>query len=240
MKSSSPRAIIVAGPNGAGKTTQARTLLGETLRGVTYVNADVIAQGLSGFAPESAAVEASRIMLERLRALAAQRADFAFETTLAARTYAAWLKELTQTGYSLQLFYYWLRSPDLAVARVALRVMRGGHNIPEASVRQRYQRSIRNFFTLYRDLVHSWRIYDNSEYEFPLLIALKDPGRYSRVAARWLAKYLEGVEGATIDEAACVAANLQALGGRHHVTALTALRDMSEGAARRGERVGVA
>jgi hypothetical protein len=76
--------------------------------------------------------------------------------------------------------------------------------------------------------------------ELTALIALKDPGRYSRVAARWLAKYLEGVEGATIDEAACVAANLQALGGRHHVTALTALRDMSEGAARRGERVGVA
>ncbi|HEV3146485.1 MAG TPA: zeta toxin family protein [Gemmataceae bacterium] len=152
----------------------ARTVLGETLAGTIFVNADIIAQGLSGFAPESASVEASRIMLERLRTLAERRSDFAFETTLAARTYAAWLQEIRQTGYTLHLFYFWLQHPDVAVSRVALRVSRGGHAIPEGTIRQRYERSIQNFFQLYRNIVHSWRFYDNSEYEFPRLIAVKD------------------------------------------------------------------
>jgi predicted ABC-type ATPase len=172
MSPSSPRAIILAGPNGAGKTTAARTVLTETLRDITSVNADIIAQGLSGLAPESAAVEASRIMLEHLRELARQQADFAFETTLAARSYASWLQELRQTGYSLQLFYYWLNSADLAVTRVALRVSQGGHGIPEPIVRQRYVRSIQNFFSLYRNLVHSWQVFDNSEIGFSRLIAV--------------------------------------------------------------------
>lgn len=111
MSTAGPTVIILAGPNGAGKTTSARTLLAETLSVMTYVNADVIAQGLSGFDPDSAAIEASRIMLERLRALAAQRVDFAFETTLAARTYAGWLRELRETGHSVQLTYFGSRVP---------------------------------------------------------------------------------------------------------------------------------
>src|SRR5438105_9238006 len=131
MADNSPTVIVLAGPNGAGKTTASRTLLAETLRVMTFVNADVIAQGLAGFDPDSAAVEASRIMLERLHKLAEQRADFAFETTLAARSYAGWLKQLRDTGYTVHLCYFWLASADLAVARVAQRVRRGGHNIPE-------------------------------------------------------------------------------------------------------------
>src|ERR1700722_18931783 len=106
MGTDKPGVIVLAGPNGAGKTTSARTLLAETLSVMTFVNADVIAQGLSGFDPDSAAVEASRIMLERLRTLAAQRADFAFETTLAARSYVGWLRDLQATGYSVQLAYF--------------------------------------------------------------------------------------------------------------------------------------
>src|ERR1041384_5416314 len=105
-----PSVIVLAGPNGAGKTTAARTFLAETLKVMTYVNADVIAQGLAGFDPDSAAVEASRIMLQRLHALAEQRVPFAFETTLAARSYAAWLRELRQTGYRPHLVYFWLES----------------------------------------------------------------------------------------------------------------------------------
>src|SRR5437764_12678661 len=118
MGETAPSVIVLAGPNGAGKTTASRTVLAETLRVTTYVNADVIAQGLAGFDPDSAAVEASRIMLERLYKLAAQRADFAFETTLAGRSYAGWLKQLREMGYTVHLFYFWLASADLAVARV--------------------------------------------------------------------------------------------------------------------------
>jgi predicted ABC-type ATPase len=174
MAEASPTVIVLAGPNGAGKTTSARTLLAKTLSVMTFVNADVIAQGLAGFDPDSAAVEASRIMLERLHKLAEQRADFAFETTLAARSYARWLKTLRESGYRVHLFYFWLNSPDLAVARVAQRVRVGGHNIPEATIRQRYRRSATNFFTLYRAEVRTWRVYDNSEQNRPRLIAAGD------------------------------------------------------------------
>jgi predicted ABC-type ATPase len=162
MSESSPNVIVLAGPNGAGKTTAARTLLAETLEVTTYVNADVIAQGLAGFDPASAAIEASRIMLERLYRLAEQRGDFAFETTLAGRSYVPWLRELRNKGYLVNLVYFWLESPDLAVARVVDRVRLGGHDIPEATIRQRYGRSLRNLFLLYRPIVTSWEIFDNT------------------------------------------------------------------------------
>jgi predicted ABC-type ATPase len=138
---------------------------------VTFVNADVIAQGLAGFDPDSAAFEASRIMLDRLHELAKQRANFAFETTLAARSYAGWLKSLRESGYTVHLFYFWLASADLAVARVAQRVSQGGHDVPESTVRQRYSRSIHNFFHLYRPLVSAWDVYDNTRSGPPELVA---------------------------------------------------------------------
>src|SRR5437879_13390855 len=103
-----PQVVVLAGANGSGKTTSARTLLAETLNVMPFVNADTIAQGLSGFDPAAAAIEASRIMLERLHALAEQRADFAFETTLAARSYAPWLRQLRQSGYFVRMVYVWL------------------------------------------------------------------------------------------------------------------------------------
>jgi predicted ABC-type ATPase len=141
---------------------------------MTFVNADVIAQGLAGFDPDSAAIEASRIMLERLHTLAEQRVDFAFETTLAGRTQAGWLNTLRQTGYSVHLIYFWLASADLAVARVADRVRLGGHLIPEATIRRRYPRSLRNFFQLYRPAVSHWQVYDNSATDAPQLVAFGD------------------------------------------------------------------
>jgi predicted ABC-type ATPase len=162
MTGSAPRAIVLGGCNGAGKTTSSRSLLADTLEVMTFVNADVIAQGLSGFDPDNAALEASRIMLERLRALAAGRADFAFETTLAARSYAPWLDGLRQAGYEVHLHYFWLKSADLAVARVRERVRLGGHSIPEPTIRQRYQRSVRNLLHLYLSRVSAWWVYDNS------------------------------------------------------------------------------
>jgi predicted ABC-type ATPase len=167
----SPTMIVLAGINGAGKTTASRSLLAKTLKVMTFVNADVIAQGLSGFDPEAAAVRAGRIMLEQLHDLAAQRANFAFETTLAGRTYAGWLNSLRESGYEIHLFYFWLNSVEMAIARVAARVQKGGHHVPDATIRQRYDRSIRNLFDLYIPVVNSWKVYDNSVAASPQLIA---------------------------------------------------------------------
>jgi len=169
--SPNPTVIVLAGINGAGKTTAARSLLANTLKVITFVNADVIAQGLSGFDPDAAALRAGRIMLEELHELAAQRATFAFETTLAGRTYASWLDSLRTTGYRIHLFYFWLNSPDLAIARVAARVRKGGHHVPETTIRQRYGRSIRNLFALYMPVVNGWKVYDNSAAGRPRLLA---------------------------------------------------------------------
>jgi predicted ABC-type ATPase len=162
MSETSPSVIILAGPNGAGKTTSSRALLAETLNVPIFVNADVIAQGLAGFDPASVAVEAGRIMLDRMHKLAEQRVSFAFETTLAAISYAKWLRGLRDSGWRVHLVYFWLQSANLAVARVADRVRRGGHDIPETTIRQRYQRSAANFFHLYRPVATFWHVHDNS------------------------------------------------------------------------------
>jgi predicted ABC-type ATPase len=166
-----PSIIILAGINGAGKTTASRSLLANTLKVMTFVNADVIALGLSGFDPDAAAVRAGEIMLEQLHDLAAQRATFAFETTLAGRTQATWLDSLRRTGYRIHLFYFWVKSPDLAVTRVAARVKKGGHDIPESTIRRRYKRSIGNLLKLYIPVVTGWKVYDNSGTGRPELIA---------------------------------------------------------------------
>lgn len=188
MAESSPSIIILAGPNGAGKTTASRSLLADALQVMTFVNADVIAQGLAGFAPDSAAIEASRIMLERMHVLAERKENFAFETTLAGRSYVPWLKALRQAGYSIHLTYFWLNSPELAVTRVAARVRMGGHGIPEATIRQRYQRSIQNFFRLYQPLVTTWQVYDNSQVGKPELIAFGEASDVETVInqATWM------------------------------------------------------
>src|SRR6516225_8899139 len=129
MAKSSPYAVVLAGPNGAGKSTAAPMILKDALGVDEFVNADVIARGLSGFEPERAAMAAGRIMLARLRELARQRSSFAFETTLASRSFAPWLKDLLATRYQFHLVFLWLPSPDLAVARVAARVREGGHDV---------------------------------------------------------------------------------------------------------------
>jgi predicted ABC-type ATPase len=165
-----PVVVVIGGPNGAGKSTIAARVLQGALAVSEFVNADVIARGLSAFDPDSVAVQAGRIMLERLRALAAQRASFAFETTLSGRSFIPWLRELTATGHDFHLVYVWLPSAELALERVAERVRRGGHDIAEDVVRRRYAAGVRNFFELYRPLATSWRVYDNSG-RAPLLVA---------------------------------------------------------------------
>ncbi len=159
----SPSVIVLAGPNGAGKSTAAPVLLRGKLAVAQFVNADTIAQGLAAFAPESAAIQAGRIMLARLRELAAKNESFAFETTLASRTFAPWLRGLAARGYRVRVIFLWLPSPDLAVRRVADRVRLGGHDVPEATIRRRFAAGIRNFQELYRPLAAAWRVYDNSD-----------------------------------------------------------------------------
>lgn len=171
MVESPPKVIAVAGPNGAGKSTVAPFMLRDAYGVTEFVNADTIAQGLSAFSPETAAFEAGRIMLGRLSDLAARRVNFAFETTLASRSYAARVAGLRGRGYEFNLMFLWLRSPDLAVHRVRERVRAGGHDIPEAVVRRRYFKGIYNFFHLYQALADSWGVYDNSDGGRPEFVA---------------------------------------------------------------------
>lgn len=160
LSADNPQTIILAGPNGAGKTTAAPILLADELRVFTYVNADVIAQGLSGFAPENADREAAAIMLRRLDQLQRERQSFAFESTLAGRAHVSRIRDLRADGYDVHLFYIWLPDADEAVARVKLRVAHGGHDIPEEVIRRRFPRSLSNLFALYMPVVSTWRVYD--------------------------------------------------------------------------------
>lgn len=170
MNEPRPSVVILAGPNGAGKSTAAPALLQGALEINEFVNADVIARGLSAFDPDAAAIAAGRVTLARLRELAEQHISFAFETTLASRTFAPWLRELCASGYEIHLIFLWLSSADLAIERVADRVRNGGHNIPGDVVRRRYAAGIRNFFDLYQPVTTSWVLYNSSGPQ-PTLVA---------------------------------------------------------------------
>lgn len=157
-----PNVVVIAGPNGAGKSTLAPYLLRDTLNISEFVNADTIAEGLSGFAPETAAFEAGRVALRRQKELAKERKDFAFETTLASRSYVRRLLELRQKGYQVTLMFLWLESAELAIERVKERVRAGGHDIPESTIRRRYDRGLKNLFGLYMPIVDVWSIRETS------------------------------------------------------------------------------
>lgn len=166
-----PSVVVLAGPNGAGKSTLAPDLLQGVLQVTEFVDADVIARGLSAFDPQGAAITSGRVMLKRMQELTRQRISFAFETTLASRSFVPWLRSLTRLGYQFHLVFLWLPSADFAVARVADRVRLGGHEVPEGTIRRRYAAGIRNFFGLYRPLAMSWRVYDSSTGPTPRLVA---------------------------------------------------------------------
>lgn len=166
-----PSVIVLAGPNGAGKTSAAPALLREVLSVVEFVNADTIAQGLAAFSPERVAMEAGAILLGRLHELAARGRSFAFETTLASRSFAPWLAKLACRGYEFHLVFLWLPSADLAVERVADRARPGGHDVPGHTVRRRYAAGLKNFFSLCRPLATAWRLYDNSSTAIRLIAA---------------------------------------------------------------------
>jgi predicted ABC-type ATPase len=167
-----PRVVIFAGPNGAGKSTHADAILA-ALGMETFVNADYIARGLSGRNTEAVAFEAGRIMLKRLRQLAEDRADFAFESTLSSRTFAAFLETLKRQGYSVAVYYFSLATAQLAIRRVKLRVALGGHDVPADVVRRRFGRSLSNFFDLYMPLADEWTLFDNSTSPHARTVAAK-------------------------------------------------------------------
>lgn len=157
-----PRVVILAGPNGAGKSTIAPRLLQGALSVDEFVNADTIARGLSAFAPETMAIQAGKTMLRRLRELANARTTFAFETTLASRSFAPWISSLIRAGYDFNLVFLWLPTPEIAISRVSERVRLGGHAVSEEIIRRRYASGLKNFFALYAPLASAWCFYDNS------------------------------------------------------------------------------
>lgn len=157
-----PTLYIIAGPNGAGKTTFARRFLAGESSSLEFVNADSIAQGLSPYAPESAAMAAGRLMLTRLRGLFARRESFAFETTLSGRAYRPLLKEMKEAGYRIELDFLWLPFPEQSITRVAKRVTQGGHDIPLDVIRRRHFKGLRNLFQIYRPLLDRWTVQDNT------------------------------------------------------------------------------
>jgi predicted ABC-type ATPase len=181
MAAARPNVVVIAGPNGAGKSTIAPDVLRGAMSVVEFVNADWIAQGLSAFDPEGAAMAAGRIMLARLKELAEQQVSFAFETTLASRSFAPWIAKLRQSGYAFHLVYVWVPSPDVAVGRVALRVGEGGHNVPEDVVRRRYAGGLRNFFELYQPIADTWRCYDSTVVGRPKIFASGRSLHYERI-----------------------------------------------------------
>jgi predicted ABC-type ATPase len=153
---------IVAGSNGAGKTTFATEFLPRYANCPNFINPDLIARGLSPFDPDAALAPAARLVLERIHESIRTKTDFAFETTLAGRSYATIIKRLPQSGYRVHMFYLWVPDPELALARIRDRVTKGGHNVPARDVRRRFRRTLANLFTLYRPLLDTLRVFDNS------------------------------------------------------------------------------
>lgn len=161
--------IIIAGPNGAGKTTFAREFLPNEAGCPVFVNADLIAAGLAPFAPHTAAVQAGRLMLQALARHFAAGESFASETTLSGRGYVPHIQAWQAAGYVVKLIFLTLDSPEEAIARVAQRVLQGGHDIPEATIRRRFAAGLHNFEHLYAPLVDAWALYDNAG-STPLLL----------------------------------------------------------------------
>lgn len=156
------RLYIIGGCNGAGKTTASYTVLPDILHCREFVNADEIARGLSPFNPGNVTIEAGRLMLQRIRELLGRDATFAIETTLATKSYVKLVHQAQSKGYVVTLVFFWLRTPELALRRVAERVSNGGHDIPAPTTRRRYMSGIRNLFNLYAPEVDGWFVYDNS------------------------------------------------------------------------------
>ena len=186
-----PRLYIISGCNGAGKTTASYSLLPEMLECREFVNSDEFAKGLSPFDPSKASIQASRYMLMKIRYLLKNKKDFAVETTLATRTLLKIVKAAQAEGYTVTLLYFWLKTPELAVERVRARVAAGGHDIPEETIRRRYQVGIDYFFHYYAPISERWILADTSQIPFRVIaegsksdvINIRDKETYEKIKA---------------------------------------------------------
>jgi len=154
---------IISGPNGAGKTTASYTVLPKILQCKEFVNADEIARGLSPFNPESVAIEAGRLMLKRISELLQRNESFSIETTLSTRSYFRLVEKAHSQGYDVTLLFFWLKSPQQAIERVAERVAKGGHDIPKDIIVRRYWEGLDNLFKIYMPIVDTWILVNNGE-----------------------------------------------------------------------------
>ncbi len=175
MSTLNPNVYIIAGPNGAGKTTFAKEFLPNYADCKNFINADLIAQGMSPFSPQAVAFRAGRLMLEEIDLSAKRRESFGFETTLSGRSYLTLIRDLKKRGYDVHFYFLWVPTVELALTRVRARVLEGGHDVPEGVVRRRFDRSIRNFLLSYRPLGNSWMLFDNSG-ATPAVIAFEKLG----------------------------------------------------------------
>jgi predicted ABC-type ATPase len=171
-----PTLYIIAGPNGVGKTTFADRYLPDEAKQLEFVNADLIARGLSPYDPESAGIEAGRILLRRVRELISHRTGFTWETTMSGKTAVGWLRQAREAGYDLKAYFLWVRTPETTIRRIRQRVVEGGHDINEDVSRRRFFKTIQNFFTIYRPLLTSWKLVQN-ELPGPRLVAVEKHGR---------------------------------------------------------------
>jgi predicted ABC-type ATPase len=171
-----PTLYIIAGPNGVGKTTFADRYLPDEAKQLEFVNADLIARGLSPYAPDSVAIEAGKVALKRIRELIGQRRGFTWETTMSGKTAAGWLRQAGEAGYHRKAYFLWVHDPEILIRRIRQRVAEGGHDIAEAISHRRFLKTIQNFFTVYRPLVDSWKLYEN-DLMTPRLLAVQKAGR---------------------------------------------------------------
>jgi len=168
----SKNVYIVAGPNGSGKTTFAKTFLPEYAKCDRFINADLIAAGLSPFSPQQAAIKSGKLVLGQIKEYSDNDINFGFETTMSGVTYLKYFKMLKEKGYKINIFFLWIPDSQLGIARVKDRVMRGGHNVPVEDIKRRFKRSIEKFFKSYRLLADKWILFNNAEAK-PRIIARK-------------------------------------------------------------------
>ncbi|MFV0339976.1 MAG: zeta toxin family protein [Parachlamydiaceae bacterium] len=185
--------FMIAGPNGAGKTTTAKFIMSQQKTIHEFINADEIARGLAPMHPESMALTASKLMIQRFKELLATNQSFAFETTAAGTNYIKHLQTAQSKGYEVHLFFLWLSSPELAIERVASRVAQGGHNIPEDTIRRRYILGMKNLYKHYLPLCNEATIMDNSLTELKKIIAEKSAMDVFSVNAPKIWQQIEGI-----------------------------------------------
>jgi predicted ABC-type ATPase len=167
---------IIAGPNGVGKTTFADRYLPQTIRQLEFVNVDLIARGLSPYDPDSVAMESGRIALARIRHLIAEQRSFAWETTMSGKTALGWLRRAKDGGYRIKCYFLWVRELETTLRRIRHRVNEGGHNIEPEVSRRRFCKTIQNFFTVYRPVCNTWKLFVNDR-AAPRLLAVEKDGR---------------------------------------------------------------